>query len=83
MIDDQLRGACGGYREYGVTRHFRVRGMSLTFQFINLKWNEPPASQEPTLREFTFLVSIVPDPTATSATSERTGAARPPKSCLW
>jgi hypothetical protein len=89
MISGQLLGDCGEYPEYGRVRHFRMRGMEVTLQFTDLQWRNrqsPPSPQNkpsPRLQQFTVIVSVAPDATAKSATSERTTARRPPQSCLW
>jgi hypothetical protein len=83
MIDGQLLGACGAYPEYGRIRHFRMRGMSVTLEFTDLKWHDREGPQGPTLQQFTVIVAIAPDPTANSATSDRPKAPRPPGSCDW
>ena len=64
-------------------RHFRMRGMSVTLEFTDLKWRDRQGPQGPRLQQFTFLVTITPDPTANSATSDRPKASRPPGSCDW
>jgi len=35
----EIVGACGKYPEYGVLRHFRLRGFELTLQFLDIETN--------------------------------------------
>ena len=75
MLASQLYGECGPVPEFGWLRHFRVRGMLITFRFTNLVWPTPSGPDDvlsrQTLNGFTFEVSIAQDAAATARTSER------------
>jgi hypothetical protein len=83
-------GACSNYPEYGLVRHFRLRGMRITFTYSDVKTKEyltsngapyPPGTPRvelPELTSFRFTVDIVPDPTAVSTIAEPVPFAPPP-----
>ncbi|HXB27481.1 MAG TPA: hypothetical protein VNV25_22320 [Gemmatimonadaceae bacterium] len=78
----QLWGQCGTYAEYGLVRHFRVRGMRVTLEFGNLRWSTvgPDKSQ---LDQFTVDLSVVADSSANSETAQVVEVSRPPRGCGW
>jgi hypothetical protein len=81
ILSDQLRGACAGYPEYESVRHFKLRGMLITFQLIDLEWANIDDPNKPELNKFTFDVSILPDKRAQTAAAEPVKGAKPPRSC--
>jgi hypothetical protein len=82
MLSSQLRGQCLAYPEYSTLRHFRVRGMLITFGFTNLVWSGTKDQQgNPLLEKFTFTLDVVPDKTAQSPTAEPAAGQTPPSSC--
>jgi len=81
MLSEQLRGECAGYPEYETVRHFKLRGMLITFQFTDLEWTKPNDQNKPQLNKFTFGVSVVPDKSAQTAAAEPVKGAKPPNSC--
>jgi len=83
MIGNQLKGLCGEYSEYGVLRHFRLRGMLVTFHFGDLHWFPFAQFNRNRLSKFTFTVSFVGERSATSASAEAVEVPRPPRSCDW
>jgi hypothetical protein len=86
----ELVGACRNYPEKGVVRHFRLRGMRITFTYSDVKTkNEltsngapyPPGTPRvelPELMSFGFSVDVAPDPAAVSMTAEPVPFAPPP-----
>jgi len=80
MQSAQLVGRCAGYAEYGATRHFRLRGLRVTFAYTDLKWGAI-GQGSPALDAFTFTLSAVPDPTAYSAVAAVARVPKPPASC--
>jgi hypothetical protein len=81
MLSEQLRGACDGFPEYASLRHFKLRGMLITFQFADLGWSKLDKQNKPELIKFTFDVSVVPDQSAQTGAAEPVKGAKPPKSC--
>jgi hypothetical protein len=77
MTSNQLWGRCGANPEYGKTRHFRVRGMKITFEFKNVEWFPATKNNQRLLKKFTFNVSAVSDKSAKTPTAERVGTPRP------
>ncbi len=86
----ELVGACGNYPEYGLVRHFRLRGMMITFMYSDVRAKEeltsrgapyPPGTPRvdlPELTSFRFTVDIARDPTAVSTIAEPVPFASPP-----
>jgi len=68
----QLVGACGKYPEYGVLRHFRLRGFELTLQFLDI---ETDKNGKPVY--FNLKISLRTCPECTSAQTERPGYLSP------
>jgi hypothetical protein len=81
MTSNQLRGQCGAVPEYGTIRHFRLRGMLITFRFSNLEWSKVAMQGDPKLKQFTFDVSVSQDSNARTETADRIEAPTPPKAC--
>lgn len=82
MLSNQLRGECLAYPEYSTLRHFKMRGMLITFGFTNLGWSDTKDQQgNPLLEKFTFIVDVVPDKAAQSPTAEPATGPSPPTSC--
>ena len=81
MTSNQIRGECGLIPEYGRVRHFRLRGLRVTFEFKDLRWTPSSDAKEVRLSSFTFVVDVKPDATATSSTAERVSAPWPGPPC--
>jgi hypothetical protein len=81
ILSEQLRGACAGYPEYESVRHFKLRGMLITFQFTDLEWARLIDQNKLILNKFTFDVSVVPDKRNQTAAAEPVKGAKPPNSC--
>jgi hypothetical protein len=77
----QLRGSCASWPEYGVVRHFHLRGMVVTMRFTDIGWERTSGQSDERLGRFTFVLSIEPDPRATTPQSARIRAPRPPRDC--
>ncbi|OOG62049.1 hypothetical protein B0E46_13725 [Rhodanobacter sp. B04] len=74
----ELTGDCGRYPEFGLVRHFRLRGMQLTLAAENVKLN-PQKSDGFSL---TLHVSATQDAGAKTVIAERPGYLAPgPSSC--
>jgi len=85
-----LVGGCGNYPEYGLVRHFRLRGMRITLLYSDVRTKEeltssgapyPPGTPRielPELTSFHFAVDIAPDPAAVSMIAEPVPFAPPP-----
>lgn len=67
----ELAGDCGRYPEYGLVRHFRLRGMALTLAFSDMT----AGAERPVYGLLT--VSVQPDPAARTAKAAQTGYLRP------
>ena len=82
MRAEQLRGKCLAYPEYSTLRHFRLRGMLITFRFTDLGWG-PAKDQDgkPLLTRFTFALDVVPERAAQSSRAELPPGPKPPTSC--
>ena len=83
MLASQLWGECGSYPEFGALRHFRLRGMLITFTFSRAEWIRSPENDQHQLKTFTFRVSIAPDSESQNPTAETVRARRPPSVCGW
>jgi len=81
ILSEQLRGACAGYPEYESVRHFKLRGMLITFQFTDLEWARLIDQNKLILNKFTFDFSVVPDKRNQTASAEPVKGAKPPNSC--
>jgi len=79
MMAAQLHGDCARYPEYGSIRHFALRKMRITFSFTNVQW--AAATSGPKLKQFTFRVTAVVNPSAQTAHAEQVHAPRPPPVC--
>jgi hypothetical protein len=81
MLSVQLSDRCGAYPEFGLVRHFRVRGMRVTLEFGGLQWST--SNEDEGLDQFTVDLSVEPDLSAVTETSETAAAPRPPIGCGW
>jgi hypothetical protein len=68
MFTSQLRGACAAYPEYGLTRHFRLRGMQITMEFKDTTF-----SLTGELRSYVLRFAVMPDSTAHRDIAENSG----------
>jgi hypothetical protein len=87
MTSNQLFGTCGAVPEYGMVRHFSLRGMLITFHFSNLIWSKQrrplqrsQSQPPPQLQQFSFNVSVIVDGTAQTA-SARAVQGTPASTC--
>jgi hypothetical protein len=80
MLSTQLVGRCADYPEYGAIRHFRFRGLRVTFAFSDLQWGAMIRGS-PALNAFMFTLSAVPDPTAHTTEAAIVHVVKPPASC--
>jgi len=72
----ELVGDCGRYPEFGLIRHFRLRGMQLTLTAENVKLNQQG------LDGLTLHVTAIQDAGAKTAIAERPGYIAPgPSTC--
>jgi hypothetical protein len=81
MLAIQLTDQCGTYPDYGLVRHFRTRGMRVTMEFGDLRWSISARQQR--LEQFTVDLTVVPDSSAQSETSETLASPRPARGCGW
>lgn len=81
MTANQLREECGTIPEYGRIRHFRLRGMRITFEFKDLQWTSAADLKPPKLVGFIFALDVSPDADARSATAEKIQAPWPGPPC--
>jgi hypothetical protein len=81
MTANQVWGDCGAIPEYGRIRHFRLRGMRITFEFNDLRWASAASPKIPKLAAFTFILDASPDASATSAAAEEIRAPWPGPPC--
>jgi hypothetical protein len=73
MSDDELHGACADYPEYGLVRHFRLRGMRLTMRFEDVVFKSEGCSRSPCLASYKLALEVDPDPTAHTDVAESSG----------
>jgi hypothetical protein len=73
FVSNELLGACAAYPEYGLTRHFRLRGMELRLSVSNLTVG--PGARRPA--DARLSVSVRRDPSARTAKAEQPGYLRP------
>jgi hypothetical protein len=72
---EELEGKCAEYPEYGVLRHFRLRGMSLVIAVSHLRVEHPvdhnslPVMRD-RIKELELTVTVVPDPRVSSEITE-------------
>src|SRR5579871_504457 len=82
MTANQIWGPCGADADYGRIRRFRLRGMTITFRFENLRWFPATDSdQRHRLEKFTFRVAVVPDKSAQTPDAEPVGSEPPASAC--
>jgi hypothetical protein len=82
MRADQLRGKCFAYPEYSTLRHFRLRGMLITFRFSKIEWATTTGEDNnPAIDKFTFSLDAVPDEAAHGSVAEVPKSPKPPDSC--
>jgi hypothetical protein len=78
----ELRGECLAYPEYSTVRHFKLRGMLITFRFDNVEWSTTSNQQhDSVISKFTFSLDVVPDNSAHSSVAELAQGPKPPASC--
>ncbi len=72
MLTQELWGDCANYPEYGRLRHFRLRGMQITFRFDDLEFqgSVPGVKGRPKLASFRFTLDVQGDPTAVTPIAE-------------
>lgn len=81
LLAKQVSGQCASYPEYGLTRHFRTRGMVVILAFGDIHWSMSTRPRR--IEQFTVDITVEPDSTAQSATSETAIAPMPPRGCGW
>jgi hypothetical protein len=82
MRVDQLRGQCLSYPEYSTLRHFRLRGMLITFRFNKIEWATATGEDNnPGIDKFTFSLDVVPDEVAHGSVAEVPKGPKPSESC--
>jgi hypothetical protein len=80
FLAEELIGACGSYPEYGLTRHFRLRGMKVTLALTDPVFDTVTAMTGVTrvgLRSFRFEVAAEPDSAANTPIAEPPAFAEP------
>lgn len=92
MIATQLYGECASYPEYGLVRHFRLRGMKLSMEFFDVTFaSTPPVLEGPpsaALASYKLRLTVGRDPSATRDIAAPSGyldplrgGQTPPRSC--
>ncbi len=77
FVLSDLVGACAHYPEYGLVRHFRLRGMELTLSLSDLTM-EATSARGTNVPVYALLsVSVRRDPSALTAKAEQPGYLRP------
>ena len=76
----QLRGSCAEIPEYGSTRTFRFRNISVRLQITDLVLDSHDGG---VAKRFRVKLSVVPDQTAASSAAVPPEIARPVKHCGW
>lgn len=77
IASNELLGACAAYPEYGLTRHFRLRGMEVRLSFSDLRTEAGPGPGSPRLASAQLSLSVRSDPSAQTAKAEQPGYLRP------
>ncbi len=80
FLAEDLVGSCGTYPEYGLVRHFRLRGMAITLALRDPVFDTVTAMtgvKRVGLRSFRFEFTAVPDTGAKSPIAERPSVAEP------
>lgn len=77
FLQEAMVGACATYPEYGLIRHFRLRGFRLTLALSDLVMNSRIDHDRRPVGFATLSVELSPDPSATSATAERPNVVDP------
>jgi hypothetical protein len=80
MLARQLVDSCGAYPEYGLERHFSVRGMVVTLRFGDLQWSRSVALL---LTRFTVDISVAPNPRARTVVADVVPGPTPGRACGW
>lgn len=80
----ELIGSCGSNPEYGRVRSFRLRGMRIVLELMDIRVGN--SADNPTrgglaLKSFGFMVKVEPDWSANSAITERPNATPPAPEC--
>jgi len=81
LLAKQVSGQCASYPEFGLIRHFRTRGMSIALELGDIRWSFSGGKRR--LDKFTIDITVEPDSTAQSETSEMASAPIPPRACGW
>ena len=84
LLSSQLRGECLYYPEYSTVRHFKLRGMLITFRFADIVWSataRDSAKQSIFVEKCTFVFDVIRDETARGPFAEEAVGAKPPTSC--
>lgn len=83
FLVEELSGKCAEYPEYGLVRHFSLRGMNLTLKIQNFKMASSSSTENAPwnrdrMKELDLDVTITPDPNASSEIAEPTKYIEPP-----
>jgi len=83
FLADQLVEKCAEYPEYARLRHFRLRGMKLTFLLEDIQFRTQavpslPGIERPAFKAFRFKLEVERDPSATSEIAESVPFVEPP-----
>jgi hypothetical protein len=73
MFPEELHGDCAIYPEYGRLRHFRLRGMSVTLSFEDVRFKESNGDARPQLASYKLRVTVAPDSKAMRDIAESSG----------
>lgn len=82
FLVEEIMGKCAEYPEYGILRHFRLRGMTLTLHIK--EFNLEPISgdmnvkKKPIIRDLNLDVIVTPDQNALSTIAEKVKYVEPP-----
>ncbi|MGH8369635.1 MAG: hypothetical protein ACRESC_01520, partial [Gammaproteobacteria bacterium] len=78
----QLQGKCLAYPEYSTNRHFKLRGMLITFEFKGIEWDEDKDGENHrSFKKFTVTIDVAIDKSAHSSRAELAIGPKPPESC--
>jgi len=76
FLAEELEGACRHYPEFGQVRHFRLRGVKITFTIHDVEFRDGLSGMKPTrengplFKSFQFRVQVESDATAASEIAE-------------
>ncbi|MBF0559300.1 MAG: hypothetical protein HQL08_11030 [Nitrospirae bacterium] len=79
FLVQEIIGECADYPEYGLVRHFRLRGMEITLTIKKPVFGKAIKKGRPELKSFNFAVNVKPDSSARTKIAEPVPYIKPPR----